>query len=232
VKDDIIEKILELNRKIESIVMKTTSYFGFGEKQNLNNYDKQVLEYYQEILNSIIEIAKQEDIKDVEIIDQKYFKDVNTTSMMIEDYMSVLQFYRNIEKDVAKKEIEVINQIQENLKLNDDFEIKNKIELADCYFHIGNENKARRLILEFIKNNPEEDEAYQCMQNWYMYDKPDMNKLAEVINLAEKNKHILITDFGYDRLVQFYDNIGDTKNKQKYQELYDKWKSKRDTIKF
>lgn len=152
--------------------------------------------------------------------------------MMIEDYMSVLQFYRNIEKDVTRREIEVINQIQENLELDDDFEIKNKIELADCYFHIGNENKARRLILEFIKNNPEEDEAYKCMQNWYMYYKPDMNKLAEVIDLAEKNKHILITDFGYDMLVQFYDNIGDTKNKQKYQELYDKWKSNRDTIKF
>ncbi len=229
---DIIEKILELNRKIENIAMKTTSFLGFGEKQNLNNYDKKVLEYYQEILNLIIEIAKQEGIREVEIIDKKYFEIVNTASMMIESYMSVLQFYRNIEKNVTRREIEVINQIQENLKLDDDFEIKNKIELADCYFHIGNENKARRLILEFIKNNPEEDEAYQCMQNWYMYDKPDMNKLAEVMDLAEKNKHILITDFGYDRLVQFYDNIGDTKNKQKYQELYDKWKSNRDTIEF
>ncbi len=229
---DIIEKILELNRKIENIAMKTTSFFGFGEKQNLNNYDKKVLEYYQEILNLIIEIAKQEGIREVEIIDKKYFEIVNTASMMIESYMSVLQFYRNIEKDITGREIKVINQLQENLKLDDDFEIKNKIELADCYFHIGNENKARRLILEFIKNNPEEDEAYQCMQNWYMYDKPDINKLAEVIDLAEKNKHILITDFGYDRLVQFYDNIGDTKNKQKYQELYDKWKSNRDTIEF
>ncbi len=230
-KDNRIEKIIELNRKIENIAMKTTSCFDFGEKQNLNYYDKQVLEYYQEILDLIIEIAKQEGIRDIEIIDKKYFK-LDTACMMIEDYMSVLQFYRNIERDVNKREIEVINQIQENLKLGDDFEIKNKIGLADCYFHIGNENKARRLILDFIKNNPDEDEAYMCMQNWYMYDEPDINKLAEVIDLAEKNEHILITDFGYDRLVQFYDNIGDTKNKQKYQELYDKWKSKRDTIEF
>lgn len=229
---DIIEKIMEFNRKIDSIAMETTSCFGFGEKSNLNNYDKKVLEYYQEILNLIIEIAKQEGIREIEIIDKKYFKVVNTASMMIESYMSALQFYRNIEKDIAKREIEVIKQIQENLKLDDDFECKNKIELADCYFYIGDENKARRLILEFIKNNPDEDEAYMCMQNWYMYDKPDINKLAEVIDLAEENKHILITDFGYDRLVQFYDNIGDTKNKQKYQELYDKWKSKRDTIEF
>lgn len=230
--NDITEKIMELNRKIENIAMKTTSFFGFGEKQNLNRYDKKVLEYYQEILNLIIEIAKQENIKEIEIIDKKHFKVVDTASMMIESYMSVLQFYRNIERDINKREIEVIKQIQENLKLDDDFEIKNKIELSDCYFHIGNENKARKLILEFIKNNPDEDEAYMCMQNWYMYDKPDINKLAEVIDLAETNNHILFTDFGYDRLVQFYDSIGDTKNKQKYEELYNKWKNKRDTIEF
>lgn len=229
---DVIEKIMELNRKIENIAMKTTSFFGFGEKQNLNKYDNKIIEYYQEILNLIIEITKQESIKEIEIIDKKHFKVVDTASMMIESYMSVLQFYRNIERDITKREIEVIEQIQENLKLDDDFEIKNKIELSDCYFHIENENKARKLILEFIKNNPDEDEAYMCMQNWYMYDKPDINKLAEVIDLAETNNHILFTDFGYDRLVQFYDSIGDTKNKQKYEELYNKWKNKRDTIEF
>lgn len=229
---NIIERILELNRKIENISMKTTSFFEFGEKPNLNKYDNKVIEYYQEILNLIIEISKQESIKEIEIIDKKHFKTVDTASMMIESYISVLQFYRNIERDIAKREIETIEKIQENLKLDDDFEIKNKIELSDCYFHIGNENKARNLILEFIKNNPDEDEAYMCMQNWYMYDKPDINKLAEVIDLAETNNHILFTDFGYDRLVQFYDGIGDTKNKQKYEELYSKWKNKRDTIEF
>lgn len=100
-------------------------------------------------------------MKDVEIIDNKYFKAVNTVSLMIEEYISVLQFYRNIDKNIdrniTKREIEVIDQIQENLKLDDDFEIKNKIELSDCYFNIENENKARRLILEFIKNNPDEE---------------------------------------------------------------------------
>lgn len=103
--------------------------------------------------------------------------------------------------------------------------MKNKIELANCYFHSGDEKKARKLMLSFIKDNPDEDEAYMCMQNWYMYDKPDINRLAEVIDLVEKNKHILFTDFGYDRLVQFYANMGDIKNEQKYKELYEKWKS-------
>lgn len=231
-KNDKIEKIMKLDKEIDNIAMKTTSCFGFGEKQNLNNYDKKVIEYYQEILNLIIDIAKQEGIREVEIIDKKYFKVVNTASMMIEDYMSILQFYGNIDRNITKKEIEVINQMQKNLKLDNEFENKNKIELADCHFHIGNEDKARNLILEFIENNPDEDEAYMCMQNWYMYDKPDINKLAKVIDLAETNNHILFTDFGYDRLVQFYDSIGDTRNKQKYEELYSKWKSKRETIEF
>lgn len=76
---------------------------------------------------------------------------VNTASMMIEDYMSILQFYGNIDRNITKKEIEVINQMQKNLKLDNEFENKNKIELADCHFRIGNEDKARNLILEFIK---------------------------------------------------------------------------------
>ena len=29
-------------------------------------------------------------------------------------------------------------------------------------------------MLEFIDNNPAE--AYMCMQNWYIYNKPDINK--------------------------------------------------------
>ena len=87
-------------------------------------------------------------------------------------------------------------------------------------------------MLEFIKDNPDEDEPYQCMQNWYMYDSPDINKLAEVIDLAEKNVHILCTDFGYDKLVKYFKNIGDNRKYLKYQELYDKWREKRNIINF
>ena len=108
-KNSMVEKIMELNRKIESITMKTTSYFSFEEKQNLNNYDRQIIEYYQEILNLIIEIAKREEIKNVEIIDNKYFEVVNTASMMIEEYLSILQFYGNIDRNITKREIDVIN---------------------------------------------------------------------------------------------------------------------------
>lgn len=230
--NNIVEKIMELNKKIDSIAMKTTSSFRFGQKQNLNYYDKQVLQYYKEIVNLIVEIAEDEEIKDVGIIDKKYFKKENNVSMILESYMSVLQFYRNIDKNINKIVIEVINKIENDLKLDKYFEIKNRIELADCYFQIGNEEKAIELILDFIQNNPDEDEAYQVMQNWYMYDKPDINKLAKVIDLAEENKHILITDFGYDKLVNFYKSIGNDNNKQKYEELYNKWKKNRKIIDF
>ena len=75
-KNNIEEKVMELNRKIENIVMKTTSYFGFGKKQDLNNYDRQLIEYYKEILNLIIEIAKQDGVKSLEIIDNKLKFDI------------------------------------------------------------------------------------------------------------------------------------------------------------
>lgn len=225
-----IEKIMQLDREIDNIALQGTSCYEFKGKQQLNYYDKKIIEYYGEIIHLIIEIAKEEKVKDIKPIDDKLKNWVNTASQMIESYISIMQFYRQFNSDIIKKEINAFNEIKTNLKLNYELEMNIEIELADCYLHIGDEEKARNLMLEFIKDNPDEDEPYQCMQNWYMYDIPDINKLAEVIDLAEKNGHILITDFGYDRLVKYYEMIGDNKNKQKYQEFYDKWKNNIKTI--
>ena len=227
-----IKRIMQLDREIDNISLKGTPYYEFKGEQDLNEYDKKIIKYYGEILNLIIEIAKAENTKDIKVIDIMLKNWVNTASQMLESYISVLQFYREFNKYVIKEEIKELNKIRENLKLDYDLETNNAVELADCYFHIGDEDKARSLMLEFIKDNPDEDEPYQCMQNWYMYDSPDINKLAEVIDLAEKNGHILCTDFGYDKLVKYFKNIGDNRKYLKYQELYDKWREKRNIINF
>lgn len=227
-----IKRIMQLDREIDNISLQETSYYEFKGEQDLNEYDKKIIKYYGEILNLIIEIAKAENTKDIKVIDIMLKNWVNTASQMLESYISVLQFYREFNKYVIKEEIKELNKIRENLKLDYDLETNNAVELADCYFHIGDEDKARSLMLEFIKDNPDEDEPYQCMQNWYMYDSPDINKLAEVIDLAEKNGHILCTDFGYDKLVKYFKNIGDNRKYLKYQELYDKWREKRNIINF
>ena len=91
------------------------------------------------------------------------------------------------------------------MKLDYELEKNNVVELADCYFYIVDEEKAKSLMLKFIKNNPDEDEPYQCMQNWYIYDSPDINKLAEVIDLAERNEHILNMFFF---IIIFHSKIG------------------------
>ena len=183
-----------------------------------------MIEYFHQIVNLIIEIAKEENIKDIKLIDEQFKRSKNTASEMIEEFIKVLHFYRRITRYIISEEIDVLTKIKYNFKLSYKLEMHNEIELADCYFNIGDEEKARKILLEFIKNNPDKDEPYQCMQNWYMYITPNMNKLAEVIDLAEKNGHTLITDFGYATLVEHYEKIGDSKNKQKYQEFYDKWK--------
>ncbi len=227
-----IERIMQLDREIDNISLQGTPYYEYKGEQDLNEYDKKIIKYYGEILNLIIEIAIEESTKDIKVIDIMLKSWVNTASQMLESYISVLQFYREFNKYVIKEEIKELNKIRENLKLDYDLETNNAVELADCYFHIGDEDKARSLMLEFIKDNPDEDEPYQCMQNWYMYDSPDINKLAEVIDLAEKNGHILCTDFGYDKLVKYFKNIGDNRKYLKYQELYDKWREKRNIINF
>ena len=219
-----IEKIMQLNKEMDNISLKGTSYCEFNGEQELNEYDKKIINYYDEILELIIEIAKEEKIQDIKVIDNMFENYDNTASQMLEDYIEELQFYSQFNMEVIEQEIIALNKIKDNFKLDFEQETTNLVDLADCYFRIGNEEKARGLMLEFIKKNSDEDEPYQCMQNWYMYDSPSIDKLAEVIDLAEKNGHVLITDFGYDRLVKYYEMIGDTEKKNKYQELYDKWK--------
>ena len=227
-----LEEIKRLDREIDNIALQGTTCYDFKKEKHLNYYDKKIIEYYGEILNLIVEIASEENIKDIKLIDDKFKNWVNTASQMLESYISVLQFYRQFDKEAIKEEINALKKIKDNLKLDYEFEVQNAVQVADCYFYMGNEEKARNLMLEFIKNNSDEDEPYQCMQNWYMYDKPDINKLAEVIDLAEENNHILLTDFGYDRLVNYYKETKDNKNYKKYQELYEKWKESRETISF
>ncbi len=219
-----IERIMQLNKNIDNISLKGTSYFEFRTEQELNEYDKKIINYYDEILELLIDIAKEEKIQDIKVIDNMFENYENTASQILEDYIEELQFYSQFNMDATKREIVALNKIKDNFKFDFEQEMTNLVDLADCYFRIGNEEKARDLMLEFIKKNPDEDEPYQCMQNWYMYDSPNLDKLAEVIDLAEKNGHVLITDFGYDRLVKYYEMIGDTENQQKYQEFYDKWK--------
>jgi len=70
-----------------------------------------------------------------------------------------------------------------------------------------------------------------CMQNWYMYYTKNYKKLAEVIDLAEENNHILYTDFGYDELIKHYDETKEKDLKEKYENLYEKWKKNKNLIK-
>ena len=58
----------------------------------------------------------------------------------------------------------------------------------------------------------------------------DYRKLAEVIDLAEENNHILFTDFGYFELINHYKKTGNRELKEKYEKLYEKWKKNKNTI--
>ena len=85
-----IEKIMQLDREIDNISLQVTSYYGFKGEQQLNYYDKKIIGYYGEILHLIIEITKEENVKDIKQIDDKLKNWNNTASQMIESYISML----------------------------------------------------------------------------------------------------------------------------------------------
>ena len=228
--DDRIEKIIRLNEKIDSIALQTTSAYMFGTKQELSVVDKKIVEYYNEMTDIIIGILKENNTKEINFVDNMSQNKIKP-SEMLEDFVDLLQYYSDFNEEFVSKEIESLTKIYENIEFDRELNIEIYVEIADCYFRIGNEEKAREMLLEFIKKNPDEDEPYMCMQNWYLCYTKNYKKLAEVIDLAEENNHILYTDFGYDELIKHYEKTKEKELKEKYEKLYEKWKDNKNLIK-
>ena len=227
--DSKIEKIIRLNEKIDSMALNTTSAYSFGTKQNLSVVDKKIVEYYTEMTDIIIKILKENNTKDIKAIDNITEYRIKP-SEMLEDFVDLLQYYSNFNEEFVKEEIDILTKIYENIEFDIELNTEIYTEIADCYFRIGNEEKAREMLFRIIKQNPDEDGPYMCMQNWYLYYKKDYRKLAEVIDLAEENNHILFTDFGYFELINHYKKTGNRELKEKYEKLYEKWKENKNTI--
>ena len=227
--DSRIEKIIRLNEKIDSMALNTTSAYSFGTKQNLSVVDKKIVEYYTEMTDIIIKILKENNTKDIKVIDNITEYRIKP-SEMLEDFVDLLQYYSNFNEEFVKEEIDILTKIYENIEFDIELNTEIYTEIADCFFRIGNEEKAREMLLRIIKQNPDEDGPYMCMQNWYLYYKKDYRKLAEVIDLAEENNHILFTDFGYFEIINHYKKTGNRELKEKYEKLYEKWKENKNTI--
>ena len=227
--DSRIEKIIRLNEKIDSMALNTTSAYSFGTKQNLSVVDKKIVEYYNEMTDIIIGILRENNTKDIVVVDKMTESKIKP-SEMLEDFVDLLQYYSNFNEEFVKEEIDILTKIYENIEFDIELNTEIYTEIADCYFRIGNEEKAREMLFRIIKQNPDEDEPYMCMQNWYLYYKKDYRKLAEVIDLAEENNHILFTDFGYFELINHYKKTGNRELKEKYEKLYEKWKKNKNTI--
>ncbi len=228
--DKKIEKIIRLDEQIDSMALQGTTAYQFGTKQELGVVDKKILEYYQEMLDVIIELLKEKETKDIKVVDNMLKNYSSSASKMIEDFVELLQYYGEFADEILKDEIEILSKIDNNIELSKELKKTILVELADSYFRFGEEERAREILFNYIKENPDEDDPYMCMQNWYIYYKPNYDKLAEVIDLAEMNNHTLVTDFGYDELIKYYGEIGDIKKKEKYEELYKKWQEKMRTM--
>ena len=92
----------------------------------------------------------------------------SSASNMLDDFVELLQYYSELDDEILKDEIEILSRIDNNIELNKELTRTILIELADSYFRIGEEEKARRIVLDYIRKNPDDDEPYMCMQNWYI----------------------------------------------------------------
>lgn len=221
-----VENIHKLNQKINKNIKNITGMVGVKMHTYPKKADILMLKYYDQIVDNLINLAKAENTKCLKVIDQKYFKNQElNASYIVQECVEDLNYYKTFDdSNIYLIRIAELEKILNNFKFDPEKETEYVADYADSYFLAGEKEKARKIALDQIKKYPEHDDAYETMQIWYMYIEPDISKLSEIVDLAVLNHHHLITDFGLDRLVNFFGQIQDTKSKEKYQKIYDQWK--------
>lgn len=132
------------------------------------------------------------------------------------------------EEDKLYDRIKLWDNIEEILDFNDDENLYWK-ELAvrskaNAEFKLGNEEKATKIIRDYLSENANWIWGYIEMADWYIYKRNkkyyNLEKAKSILTEAEKIDDEEDMIAVYERLINIYDELG---NKEKSKEYEKKW---------
>ena len=167
------------------------------------------------------DICKSNNIKSISEYDKKY-DGYDCLLNWIQDYDNILEISDEEEKFYER--LELWNTIEEIFDLNDEDELywkERSIKAkANAEFRLENEEKATKIIEDYLKLKPEWTWGYIEMADWYNYkrDKKHYNleKAKEILLRAENIKGIDEVDAVFERLWDIYKELNDTDNVKIY----------------
>ena len=165
------------------------------------------------------DICKSNNIKSISEYDEKY-----------DGYDSLLNWIQDYENVLAMSEEE--NKLYERLELwntiEDIFDLENELywkerairEKANTEFKLGNEEKAMKMIEDYLKIKPNWIWGYIEMADWYDDERDsehyDLEKAKAILLKAEGIEKIEEIDAVFERLWSIYRKLGDENNTKIY----------------
>ncbi|MCI9246803.1 MAG: DUF1186 domain-containing protein [Clostridia bacterium] len=205
---------LERLNSIDEFVCRAEWYLGRGENKKGSHLLR--IAWFD-----VQDICKSNNIKSISEYDEKY-----------DGYDSLLNWIQTYEDILAMSDEE--DKLYERLKLwntiEDIFELDNENELywkerairekANTEFRLGNEEKAMKMIEDYLKTKPNWIWGYIEMADWYDDEGDlkhyDLEKAKEILLKAERIEKIEEIDVIYERLWSIYRKLSDENNTKIY----------------
>lgn len=189
------------------------------------NEIKKACSTFKMCLNYVQDIFKEKNVKSISEYDER-FKGFDFLLNWLQKYDEILAMYD--EEDKLYDRIKLWDNIEEILDFNDDENLYWK-ELAvrskaNAEFKLGNEEKATKIIRDYLSENANWIWGYIEMADWYIYKRNkkyyNLEKAKSILTEAEKIDDEEDMIAVYERLINIYDELG---NKEKSKEYEKKW---------
>ena len=178
------------------------------------------------------DICKENNIKSIDEYDKKY-EGYDCLLNWIQNYEDILSM--SDEENMLNERLKLWNTVETIFDLNDEEQIYWKQrairEKANTEFRLGNEEKATKIIEEFLKENPDWVWGYIEMADWYFEDESskyyDLEKAKEILLRAEQIKGMEDMEAVYERLEDIYEQLGDQEKSKEYDRKWQKYVHKK-----
>lgn len=159
------------------------------------------------------EICKNNNIKSVSEYDKKY-DGYDSLLNWLQDYEDILAM--SDEESKLYERLELWNTVEKIFDLDNENELYWKErtirEKANTEFRLGNEEKATKMIEDYLKVRPDWVWGYIEMADWYDdegdFKHYNLEKAKEILLKAEKIENMEDMEAVFERLENIYDNLG------------------------
>lgn len=216
------EKIKEMKEKVKELEEMLKISYEDIELEPPTPLDRKLITKYQELWSDILEICKNDKIKTMDKFDEKYPIFEDGLENFVKNYSSHLDYCGQMDNALIEFEIKMLQEEMNQFKIEENAKKENELLIIRDKHIIGQKREAEENLKEFIKKYPSEPEAYEIKCTWELdKKKPDMEKVAKILDEAEENETFVPDSDVYEMVIEYFKEIGNDELANYYESLLD-----------